>query len=40
MSFEWTRKDKYDRIVEIRKGREPNTGYSDHLPIQAVIKMV
>src|SRR5919205_595145 len=28
MSFEWARKDKYGRIVETRKGREPNTGYS------------
>jgi hypothetical protein len=34
MSFEWIRKDKYGRPVEIRKGREPNTGYSDHFPIQ------
>lgn len=40
MSFEWTRKDKYDRLVEIRQGREPNTGYSDHFPIQGVIKTV
>ena len=39
MSFEWTRKDKYDKIVEIRKGREPNTGYSDHFQIQGVIKI-
>jgi hypothetical protein len=38
MSFEWARKDKYGRLVEIRKGREPNTGYSDHFPIQGVIK--
>ena len=38
MSFEWARKDKYGRPVEIRKGREPNTGYSDHFPIQGVIK--
>jgi hypothetical protein len=38
MSFEWMRKDKYGRPVEIRKGREPNTGYSDHFPIQGVIK--
>jgi hypothetical protein len=39
MSFEWIRKDKYGRPMEIRKGREPNTGYSDHFPIQGVIKM-
>jgi hypothetical protein len=38
MSFEWARKDKYGRLVEIRKGREANTGYSDHFPIQGVIK--
>jgi hypothetical protein len=38
MSFEWARKDKYDRLVEIRKGRELDTGYSDHFPIRGVIK--
>ena len=40
MSFEWTRKDKCSRPMEIRKGREPNTGYSDHFPIQGVIKII
>jgi endonuclease/exonuclease/phosphatase family protein len=40
MSFEWTRKDKGSKPMEIRKGREPNTGYSDHFPIQGVIKII
>jgi hypothetical protein len=40
MSFEWTRKDKNIRPIEIRKGREPNTGYSDHFPIQGIIKIL
>ena len=40
MSFEWARKDKYGRPVEIRKGREANTGYSDHFPIQGVIEVI
>jgi len=40
MSFEWIKKDKNGKPVEIRKGREPNTGFSDHFPIQGVVKMV
>jgi Endonuclease/Exonuclease/phosphatase family len=40
MSFEWARKDKHGKPVEIRKGREPNTGYSDHFPIEGVIKVI
>jgi len=40
MSFEWIRKDKSGKPIEIRRGREPNTGYSDHFPIQAVIKTI
>ena len=40
MSFEWTRKDKYGKPVEIRKNREPNTGYSDHFLIQGVTETV
>jgi Endonuclease/Exonuclease/phosphatase family len=40
MSFEWMRKDKHGKSIEIRRGREPNTGYSDHFPIQAVIKTI
>jgi YD repeat-containing protein len=38
MSFEWIRKDKYGKPVEIRKDREPNTGYSDHFPILGVLE--
>jgi hypothetical protein len=40
MSFEWTRKDKNIKPIEIRKGREPKTGYSDHFPIQGIIKII
>ncbi len=40
MSFEWIKKDKNGKPVEIRKGREPNTGFSDHFPIQGVIKTI
>jgi hypothetical protein len=40
MSFEWMRKDKYGEPVEIRKDREPNTGYSDHFPILGVIETI
>jgi hypothetical protein len=40
MSFEWIKKDKHGKLLEIRKGREPNSGYSDHFPIQAIIKTV
>jgi hypothetical protein len=40
MSFEWIKKDKHDKSIEIRRGREPNTGYSDHFPIQAMIKTI
>jgi hypothetical protein len=39
MSFEWMRKDKYGKPVEIRKDREPNTG-SDHFPILGVLETV
>jgi len=40
MSFEWIKKDKSGKPVEIRKGRDPNSGFSDHFPIQGVVKMV
>jgi hypothetical protein len=40
MSFEWMRKDKYGKPVEIREDRKPNTGYSDHFPIQGVIETI
>ena len=40
MSFEWIKKDKHGKPLEIRRGREPNSGYSDHFPIQAIIKTV
>jgi hypothetical protein len=40
MSFEWMRKYKYGKPVEIRKDREPNTGYSDHFPILRVLETI
>jgi hypothetical protein len=38
MSFEWIRNDKHGVPIEIRSGREPSTGYSNHFPIEALIK--
>ncbi len=34
MSFEWIKKDKHEKFIEIRRGREPNTGYDDRFQIQ------
>ena len=32
MSFELIKKDKHKKFIEIRRGREPNTGYGEPLP--------
>jgi hypothetical protein len=34
MSFEWIKKDKLEKFIEIRRGREPNTGYDNRFQIQ------